>query len=59
MFRDPEDKPILKLEDLPPEVLANMLAEAEANAAEAEANAVREREAGAPAGGAPAPPKVN
>ena len=33
MFRDPEDKPILKLEDLPPETLANMLAEAEALAA--------------------------
>ncbi len=53
LFRDPVDKPPLKLEDLPEEVLANMLAEAEANAA-------REREAAASQGGdVPAPPNVN
>jgi hypothetical protein len=50
LFKEPEQKLPLKLEDLPMETLANMLAEAEANAA-------REREAAAIQG--PAPPKVN
>jgi hypothetical protein len=53
LFKEPEQKFPLKLEDLPPETLANMLAEAEAAAA-------TEAEAGAAHGGvAPAPPKVN
>jgi hypothetical protein len=54
LFRDPVDKPPLKLEDLPPETLANMLAEAEAGAARE-----REQAAAAQGGDAPAPPKVN
>ena len=53
LFKEPEQKLPLRLEDLPPETLANMLAEAEARAA-------TEAEAGAAQGGdAPAPPKVN
>ncbi len=54
LFRDPVDKPPVKLEDLPPETLANMLAEAEAGAA-----LEREQAAAAQGGDAPAPPKVN
>lgn len=53
MFRDPVDKPPVKLEDLPPEVLANMLAEAETAAA-----LERNQAAGAQRGNAPAPTKV-
>ena len=44
MFRDPVDKPILNLEDLPPETLQRMLEQAEAAAAQD--------------GDSPSPPKV-
>ncbi len=54
LFRDPVDRLPVKLDELPPETLANMLAEAEARAAieREEAEATQGRDA-------PAPPKVN
>ena len=52
LFKEPEQKLPMKLEDLPPETLANMLVEAEALAA-------KEPETAGQAGDAPAPPKVN
>ena len=53
MFRDPVDKPPLKLDELPPETLAKMLAEEETRAA------LEREQAAAQGGDAPAPPKVN
>src|ERR1019366_8208140 len=53
LFKEPEQKLPLRLEDLPPEVLANMLVEAEAAAA------LEREQAAAQGGDAPAPPKVN
>ena len=53
LFKEPEQKLPLRLEDLPPEVLANMLVEAEAAAA------LEREQAAAQGGDAPAPLKVN